>query len=251
MFDPGKELSMERLKQLINIAYKSQWSPDEQINWDEEIVVPPGINKSTYVDMVSQLYYAEEATIRLLGEMIIKVPDLQAKQYLCTQAIDEARHADVYKRYLEKLGEIAPMNSALKSVFEAGFNSNHSYHSLVVALNIVMEGEALNQQYKRIETLPCPLFIQINKAIVRDESRHAAFGKIYMREKVKELSKEEKAEIFEWIKTLWFLWNKANQGRYTIEGSEILQTTFSELDTRWQYQMKIFQELQFFDSQAV
>ena len=154
------------------------------------------------------------------------------------------------KRYLEKLGEIAPMNSALKSVFEAGFNSDRSYHSLVVALNIVMEGEALNQQHKRIETLPCPLFAQINKAIVRDESRHAAFGKIYMREKVKELSRDEKSEIFEWIKTLWFLWNKANQGRYTIEGSEILQTKSDELDDRWQYQMKIFQELQFCDSQA-
>src|SRR3990167_6689290 len=103
MFDPSKELNMERLRQLISIAYKSQWSPDEEINWDEDIIVPPNISKFTYVDMVSQLYYAEEATIRLLGEMIIKVPDLQAKQYLCTQAIDEARHADVYRRYLEKL----------------------------------------------------------------------------------------------------------------------------------------------------
>lgn len=245
MFDPNKELHLERLKSLISIAYKNQWSPDEQINWDEDIVIPTGISQSTYIDMVSQLYYAEEATIRLLGEMIIKVPDLQAKQYLCTQAIDEARHADVYKRYLEKLGDIAPMNSALKSVFEAGFNSNRTYHHMVVALNIVMEGEALNQQYKRIETLPCPLFIQVNKAIVRDESRHAAFGKIYMREKVKELSQDEKAEIFEWIKNLWFLWNKANQGRYTIEGSEILQTNAGELDDRWQHQLKIFKELEF------
>jgi ribonucleotide reductase beta subunit family protein with ferritin-like domain len=248
MFNPANELNLERLKQLTNIAYKNQWAPDDQINWDEDIIIPTGISKNTYIDMVSQLYYAEEATIRLLGEMLIKVPDLQAKQYLCTQAMDEARHADVYKRYLEKLGDIAPMNSALKSVFEAGFNSNHSYHRLVVALNIVMEGEALNQQYKRIETLPCPLFVQINKSIVRDESRHAAFGKIYMREKVKELSSNEKAEIFEWIKTLWFLWNKANQGRYTIEGSEILQTNMDELDERWQYQLKTFKELGFFDS---
>ena len=76
--------------------------------------------------------------------------------------------------------------------------------------------------------------------IIRDEYRHAAFGRIYMRDKLIDLPNDERLEILSWIKNLWQLWASANKGRYTIDGAEILQTEKDELNERWQQQKKIF-----------
>lgn len=243
MFDLQAKQKSLALQALIDNAFKEQWAPESKIDFNQDVVVPNGIDGRTYIDMVSQLFYAEEATISIIGKMLNTVPDFQAKQYLCTQAIDEARHAQIYKSYLEKLGDIAPINEGLKSVLESGLNWQGSYCGSVVALNIVMEGEALQQQSKRIETLPCPLFKQINQAIIRDEARHAAFGRVYMREKLPLLCNDEKVEIVGWIKSLWGGWARANEGRYAIDGASILRTEGIELDQHWQFQAKIFKDI--------
>lgn len=234
------ETRSKRLQGLIVDSFKEQWSPEDKIIWDQTVKLPDGIDKRTYVDMVSQLYYAEEATIHIIGSMLQQIPDFQARQYLCTQAIDEARHAEIYRRYLEILGDIAPINEGLKSVLSSGINLNHGYCGSVVALNVVMEGEAINQQKKRIQTLPCPLFKQINEAIIRDEARHSAFGKIYMKMKLSTLDEDERQAIYQHVSKLWYLWASANEGRYFIDGAEILRTESGEIDQRWKHQEKMF-----------
>lgn len=243
MFQPKNEVQFERLQNLIDISFREQWDPQDAIDWEQEIKIPLGINDKIYVDMVSQLYYAEEATISIIATLLATVPDLHAKQYLCTQAMDEARHAQVYKRYLQKLGDIAPINESLKYVLEKGLSWKGNYCAAIVALNVVMEGEAVSQQQKRIDTLPCPLFQNINKTIIRDEARHAAFGKVYMKEKLPSLAVDDKLEIYEWIKDLWGHWAIANQGRYSIDGSEILRTEKTELNDRWQFQRDVFKKI--------
>ena len=243
MFTPKQEHFLPKLQTLIDNSYKEQWSPVDKINWSENLVLPDGIPSATYIDMVSQLYYAEEATIQILARLMQDVPDFQAKQYLCTQSIDEARHAQVYRKYLEKLGDVAPINEGLRLVLENGIHWKGTFCGTIVALNVVMEGEALNQQNKRIQTLPCPLFKNINSAIIRDEARHSAFGRIYMKEKLQAVGIEEKDAIYTWIKELWKLWGKANEGRYSIDNAELLRTEKNELGNRWIYQEKIFADI--------
>jgi ribonucleotide reductase beta subunit family protein with ferritin-like domain len=243
MLFSNKTIYIERLESLINISFKEQWSPEEKIDWNLPIIIPKEIPEKIYIDMVSQLYYAEEATIYILGGLLQSVPDLQAKQYLCTQAIDESRHSKTYQKYLEKLGDIAPINENLKAIFSTDLNNQHGYLGTIIALNVIMEGEALNQQRKRTTSLPCPLFKKINESIVKDEARHAAFGKIYMREKLTQCDKETKQNIYHWIKKLWGLWVLANQGRYIINGAEILRTENTELNDRWVEQKKILSSI--------
>lgn len=237
MFLPKMESYSQRLQDLIDISFSQQIDYENSIDWKQSITIPNEINLKTYIDMVSQLYYAEEATISIIAKIINQVPDLQAKQYLCTQAIDEAKHSQVYKKYLNILGDIAPINESLKHVLDEGLSWNGNYCASIIALNVIMEGEAIKQQQKRIETLPCKLFNQINTLIIRDEARHAAFGKIYMKQKLPELCSEEKHKILAWICSLWSHWTASNKGRYSIDGGNILRTADVELEHRWNEQM--------------
>jgi para-aminobenzoate N-oxygenase AurF len=230
MFNAGQ--SDSGIARLTDKAMRAQWSPDQDIDWTLPVALPSGVRPAVYTDMVSQLYYAEEATIHVLGQMMQSLPDLDARQYVCTQAIDEARHAQVYRQYLCILGDVAPIDPGLQAVFEKAFDWRGPSLGLVVALNLVMENEALAQQKKRITTLPCPLFKQINQAIIRDEARHASFGILYVERKAPEASQSERAQILEWIACLWQLWREANAGRYAHDGEQILRLDPAELAHR-------------------
>ena len=47
----------ESVESLIKKASKAQWHSDDKINWDQEVILPSGLDTYDYRDMVSQLYY--------------------------------------------------------------------------------------------------------------------------------------------------------------------------------------------------
>jgi hypothetical protein len=243
MFTPETDVRDERLTALIANSQSHQWAPEERIDWSEPVVPPEGLALGVYVDMVSQLYYAEEATLQVCSRMIAELPEMQAKLYVCLQVADEARHAGVYRSYLEKLGDIRPIDRGLKDVFDAALAFDGPAFGLVAALNVLMEHEALRQQQRRIETLPCPLFRQINQAIVQDESRHAAFGVIYLDATLPGRSAEEKGAVGDWLRELWRLWREANRDRYTQEGEGVLRLDQAELQSRGRHVTGLLRQL--------
>lgn len=231
-----------QLQQLIEKSGLSNWSISE-FDWDQTPIVPNDVTITDYVDMISQLYHAELFTLKICARLITKIPDFQALRFICTQMNDEARHADVYAKYIQLLGEIAPVNERLADIFSKTLAWTGSYCGLIVALNVVMESEALNQQRKRIETLPCPIFKAINSRIIQDEARHSGFGFIYMRDKLPLLSEIEKNNIITWIEGLWSDWKLANEDRYLETGAAILRTSPEELDIRLKAQQRMFCKL--------
>ena len=46
------------------------------------------------------------------------VPDYDAKLYSASQTMDEARHVEVYGRYIRKLGQAYPISPWLKAVID-------------------------------------------------------------------------------------------------------------------------------------
>lgn len=194
-FNPSIEL-------LIAKAEAQQWAIATALDWSLPVIVPPGVSPDDYIDMVSQLYHAEIVTIDLCARLIREVPDFQARRFLCTQLADEARHARAYALYIEKLGTLRPINGRLAAIFAKADEWSGSYCGLIVALNVLLEGEAINQQAKRIKTSPCPLFRALNSQIMRDESRHSAFGHLYMKEKLPALAPGERAQILAWSRRM-------------------------------------------------
>ncbi len=222
---------LARIAALATKATRRQWSAD-QLDWNVDIVLPDGVRPTIYVDMVSQLHHAERAAITSLEVMRAALPEAEAKAFLTTQIADEVRHADVYRAYLERVGELAPVDPGLDEVLAAARAWRGPAWGLVVALNVMMEHEALQQQQKRIATLPCPLFKEVNQRIAADESRHAGFGILYLEHVLPAVPADEKAEVLAWIRSLWSCWHAANHGRYRAEGEAVLRLDEDELERR-------------------
>ena len=67
----------------------------------------------------SQFMHGEQGALICTAKIVQTVPDIDAKFYAATQVIDEARHVEVYSRYLhEKLNLVYPLNSNLKSLLD-------------------------------------------------------------------------------------------------------------------------------------
>ncbi|MEO8965597.1 MAG: ferritin-like domain-containing protein [Gammaproteobacteria bacterium] len=230
------------LQQLIEKSEKLGWSISE-INWDQIPIVPMGVTQPDYIDMISQLYHAELFTLKICARLITEVPDFQAIRFICAQMNEEARHAQAYATYIAMLGKMNPINEKLATVFSKALTWQGSYCGLIVALNVVMESEALNQQRKRIETLPCPIFKEINSRIISDEARHSGFGFMYLKDKLPLLAQSGKTKIIKWIESLWSDWKIANEDRYIFDGAEILRTSNEELDSRLKIQHRVFEKI--------
>lgn len=243
MFTPDLESYDCDIEALILKSHNQQWSVDTRIDWNLPIVIPEGMERSLYADMVSQLYYAEEAALQLCARLILELPELQAKMYVCAQAADEARHAQAYRMYAERLGGLAPITDDMRAIFETGLAWDGPAWGLVAAMNIVLEREALGQQKRRIRQLPCPLFREINQAIIIDETRHCRFGWLYLRSVIPSVSEAEKREVLAWLSGLWKRWCGSHVHRYTISGSEILHLRQDELAHSWNARMRLFARL--------
>jgi 1,2-phenylacetyl-CoA epoxidase catalytic subunit len=243
MFTPENEYYDRELEELILKSHNGQWSVDTRIDWSQAPVVPEGMSSALYADMVSQLYYAEEAALQLCARLIRELPELQAKLYVCAQAADEARHAQAYRMYAERLGGLAPITADMKAIFEDGLAWDGPAWGLVAAMNIVLEREALAQQKRRIKQLPCPLFRAINQAIIVDESRHCRFGYLYLKNVVPHASAAERAAVLGWLTALWKRWCNSHVHRYTIAGAEVLHLRQDELAHSWRARLRLFDKL--------
>lgn len=229
-------ISDTSLDRLTAKALAGQWDAETALDWTTEPVLPGRLSSTIYVDMVSQLYHAEQAALDVLAELYVELAD--ARGFLATQIADEQRHAAVYRRYLERLGDLAPIDPGLAAIFRFALDSDLPGYAKVVALNVIMEHEALAQQQKRIDTLPCPLFAAINRAIISDESRHAGFGVIYLSRVLPDASEHDRAKVAAWVKQLWAMWCEANSGRYTAAGAEVLRLEQLHLAERWRLQAR-------------
>ena len=63
---------------------------------------------------LSQFMHGEQGAMMTAAKLVESVPWVDAKYYAATQTIDEARHTEVFARYLhEKLGDAYPMSPFL------------------------------------------------------------------------------------------------------------------------------------------
>ena len=131
------------MKALLRKETDGQWSAEHAIEWRQPILRPIWMRRKTYVKLMSQFYHGELATQRLCRRLIAEVDDPDCVEFLHYQLRDEIRHEAVYTRYLERLGDIAPIEMELEDALEGSLAWQGSPLGLIVAFHVVFEGGAL------------------------------------------------------------------------------------------------------------
>ena len=232
-----------RLTKLLENVTDGQWSPIEDIKWDQEPMLPTWISPKLYAAAVSQLYYGEIATIWACQRLLAELTGARVRQFLRAQINDEERHAETYLGYLRKLGDVAPMDESLATALAGTMTWLGSYHGLIVAFHILLEGEALRLQQDLIKWFPCPLLSQINKKISRDEARHVAFGKILLQNEIMGLDVDERMSIYLWVKSIWGECSRAAIARFAMPGPVANAIAHHRLGRRWTRAVRTFEEI--------
>ena len=116
------------------------------------------------------------------------------KLYAASQTFDEARHVEVFNKYLqERIGWNYPVMPGLKLLLDK-ILSDPRWDLKFIGMQIIIEGLALAAFERQRAAAMDPLLKDLFYLVIRDEARHVTFGVNYLEEFVDTLSDEEKED---------------------------------------------------------
>jgi hypothetical protein len=143
---------------------------------------------------LSQFLHGEQGALICTGLITATVPWIDAKYYAATQVMDEARHVEVFGRYLEeKMGGAYPVNPQLKRLLDDIIEDSR-WDITYLGMQIMVEGLAL-AAFGFLHMLTNePLLKKLLRYVMSDEARHVAFGVLSLQEQYAGLSAAELKE---------------------------------------------------------
>ena len=189
------------LTRLYSKAKRSQWNASTDIDWSIDVdpldsggladVLPVMAAESfgrfdareranaAYqfnAWITSQFLHGEQGALLATAKLVEQVPWVEAKHYGATQVMDEARHVEVYARYLqEKLELVYPVNDNLQQLLELVI-ADPRWDITYLGMQIIVEGIALAAFGLVPQYSSEPLIKEITRYVMADEARHVAFG---------------------------------------------------------------------------
>jgi hypothetical protein len=143
---------------------------------------------------LSQFMHGEQGALLATAKIVKSVPNMDAKFYAATQVMDEARHVEVYHKYLtEKLEGSWPITPPLRTLLDAILTDSR-WDMTYLGMQILVEGLALAAFGMIYQTTKEPLIKTITQYIMADEARHVAFGVMSLRDIYPEMSASELKE---------------------------------------------------------
>jgi hypothetical protein len=146
--------------------------------------------------LLSQFLHGEQGALLATAKIVQQVPWEEAKYYAANQVSDEARHVEVYHRYLtEKLGISYEVHPALQTLLD-DILSDSRWDVTYLGMQIMVEGLALAAFGMMKLMMPDePLIQDLTTRVMADESRHVAFGVLSLEDLyTKEMSGSELRE---------------------------------------------------------
>ena len=224
----------EQLVTLYNKAMASQWNSVTELDWatdvDPERLVEtspqqnatvelaraaatiPGSPFATWTEkeftqlgieslkaQLSQFMHGEQGAMMVAAKIVETVPWIDAKYYAATQTMDEARHTEVFAKYLDqKLGEQYPMSPFLDAQIMALIEDSR-WDIAYLGMQIVIESLALAAFGSMLRATEEPLLKKLLRYVLSDEARHVAFGVLSLSEFYAELPEAELKERQEFL----------------------------------------------------
>jgi hypothetical protein len=207
-------LSRPALRKLYEKAKTGQWNGTTDLPWDtdvdvektvaaDQLILGTGIDASVYIGtavekwgdkewlefgiegrnwMLSQFLHGEQGALICTAKIVETVPWYDAKLYASTQVMDEARHVEVFARYLqEKLGGQYQVNTHLRMLLDDIVNDSR-WDMTYLGMQVMVEGLALAAFGFLHQITTEPLLKQLLRYVMSDEARHVAFGVLSLKE---------------------------------------------------------------------
>ncbi|MDH5670864.1 MAG: ferritin-like domain-containing protein [Myxococcales bacterium] len=144
--------------------------------------------------VLSQFLHGEQGALLVSSQLVSCAPTHDAKLYAASQTFDEARHVEVFGRYLrQKVGIVYPVNRHLKALLDKVL-TDPRWDLKFIGMQLIIEALALAAFNVQREMAADPLLRNIIDLVIRDEARHVAFGVNYMQQFVATLSPGEVEE---------------------------------------------------------
>ncbi|MEX0665633.1 MAG: ferritin-like domain-containing protein [Acidimicrobiia bacterium] len=158
-------------------------------NWGDKEWVEFGIQSQNWT--LSQFMHGEQGALLCTAQIVETVPWIDAKYYASTQVMDEARHVEVFSRYLDtKLSGHYPINAHLKMLLD-DIIADSRWDMTYLGMQVMVEGLALAAFGFMHQMTTEPLLKQLLRYVMSDEARHVAFGVLSLQEYYAELSAAE------------------------------------------------------------
>lgn len=212
------ETSVEKVMDLYTRAKQNQWDADD-LDWDVTIDPSNPIMRrenTQYYDMpffkkfsqaqqetftahstaqvLSQFLHGEQGAVLTAATITHGVGDIPAKYYAASQTMDEARHVEVYDRYVNKIAIHYPVVAWLKNLIDVALQTE-DVHKVMIGMNMIVEGLALgafNNMYRQTEE---PLLKSVTFNVMRDESRHVSFGHAFLGPRVAAMHQDDREDL--------------------------------------------------------
>ncbi len=220
VFDFDYTDGREQLLRLYDKGTRRQWIGSDRLDWsldvdlENPVGMPDDVNplfgtpwwekmtdrergnlrRNFEAWRFSQFMHGEQGALICAAKIVQTVPDIDSKFYAATQVIDEARHVEVYSRYLhEKVQLVYPLNPHLESLLQDVI-ADRRWDMTYLGMQVIVEGLAL-AAFGIIRNLATePLARAVNAYVMQDEARHVTFGRLALRDYYPQLTEAERDE---------------------------------------------------------
>lgn len=210
------EAANGKIRRLYELGKKFNWNAELDIDWStpfpksefpDDIGRSPFAGHPTYealseekkrefmwrslAQTLSQFMHGEQGALLVASQLVSCAPTYDAKLYAASQTFDEARHVEVFHRYLqERCKVIYPINDSLKLLLDK-ILTDARWDLKFIGMQVLIEGLALAAFQSIHQTTRDPLLRQVVALVMRDEGRHVAFGVNYLEDWIRALPENE------------------------------------------------------------
>jgi hypothetical protein len=215
----GYQETRQKLRDLYDKAVRAQWISDDVLPWNTDVDLgrPMGpenlqplfgsdiharlteaerrkLNTEVFSWTLSQFMHGEQGALLATAQLVDSVDNIDSKLYAASQVVDEARHVDVYNRYVHtKIGFSYPINPHLRTLLDLILKDSR-WDMKFLGMQIMVEGLAL-AAFGMIRTnTEEPLLRALTSYVMGDEARHVAFGILSLRDYYREMPEAERRE---------------------------------------------------------
>jgi hypothetical protein len=207
----------KKLRKLYRLGKERNWNADYDLDWSAQFshklspMIEGGENPyeswQSFQDLsgdqqvefgwhahawtLSQFLHGEQGALLVASQLASCAPTYDGKLYAASQTFDEARHVEVFARYLrDKVGLMYPVNRHLKALLDK-ILTDPRWDLKFIGMQLIIESLALAAFHVQKAMAADPFLRDLLELVTRDEARHVAFGVTYMEQFVKSLPQQE------------------------------------------------------------